>query len=293
LDSILAQTYASWQCTIINNCSTDGSLAICREYAQQDARIQVEDNATFLPQLANMNRALKAGVKGSRYCKVALADDWLFPTCLADMVAAAERDERVGIVSAYRLDERFVSGDGLPFQTAAFSGADICRKTLRGEIFVFGSPNTLMLRSSIVRAREPFFNEHALHADSEACYEILKSYDLGFVHQVLTFTRRENESLTKFRATVDPEHCLDRLTTVTKYGKDFFDEREYRACLKDAETRYLDFIARAKVVGRKQEFWAFHEEWMTALGYEIPRLKFAKQLGVAAVKTLANKVRGR
>jgi len=290
---VRAQSYENFRCTVVNNCSTDGSLEICREYERLDSRIVVENNAEFLPQLANMNRAMSFASKDSAYCKMVLADDWLFPSCLREMVAAGERDPRVGIVSAYRLDERSVNCDGLPFQTSAFSGAAICRSTLKGEIFVFGSPHTLLFRSSIVLARQPFFNERALHADGEACYEILKHHDLGFVHQVLTFTRRENESLTKYRWTVDSEHCLDRLTMVTKYGQDFLDEQEYRECLRDAETRYLQFLARAKLERRKQEFWDFHHEWTKALGYEVPRLKLGKQLGIAAVKTALKQLKSR
>ncbi len=39
MDSIIAQTYQNWECTIVNNCSTDDSAEIARQYAAADRRI--------------------------------------------------------------------------------------------------------------------------------------------------------------------------------------------------------------------------------------------------------------
>lgn len=41
LDSVLAQTLTHWQCIIVDDGSTDQTLAIAQQYAQQDARFEV------------------------------------------------------------------------------------------------------------------------------------------------------------------------------------------------------------------------------------------------------------
>ena len=41
IESILAQTYKDFECIIVNNASTDGSLSIMQEYAKKDPRIRL------------------------------------------------------------------------------------------------------------------------------------------------------------------------------------------------------------------------------------------------------------
>ena len=48
IESVIAQTYANWELIIVNDCSTDGSLAIASKYASQDARIKVLSNVKNL-----------------------------------------------------------------------------------------------------------------------------------------------------------------------------------------------------------------------------------------------------
>ena len=112
IESVLAQTYANWEYVIVNNCSTDGTLEIARRYAARDARIRVHDNDTFLGAEANHNLAMRQLSAGSRYCKLVFADDWLFPRCLEDMVAVAERHPSAAMVGCYGLDGSRVLWDG-------------------------------------------------------------------------------------------------------------------------------------------------------------------------------------
>jgi glycosyltransferase involved in cell wall biosynthesis len=74
-ESVLAQTYANWNYTIVNNCSTDRTLAIAQKYAALDPRIRVLTNDTLIPAVPNFNRALRQISPASKYCKMVLADD--------------------------------------------------------------------------------------------------------------------------------------------------------------------------------------------------------------------------
>src|SRR5206468_7458596 len=101
IESVLAQTYQNWEYIIVNNCSTDRSLEIAQSYAEQDVRIRIHNNQEFVGKEANENIAFRQISPASTYCKMVHADDWLFPECIARMVAVAETNSTVGIVGAY------------------------------------------------------------------------------------------------------------------------------------------------------------------------------------------------
>jgi glycosyltransferase involved in cell wall biosynthesis len=287
IESVLAQSHQRWDYTIVNNCSTDRSLDIAQSYAARDPRIRIVNNASFLGQVANLNKALSCISPESAYAKMVLADDWMFPECLQRMVEVAQLHPNVGMVSAYRLDERHVNCDGLPYPSAVVKGREICRATLLGDIFVFGSPNTVMYRSDLVRARVPFYDEANLHEDTEACFEILEQHDLGFVHQVLTFTRRQNESLTAARKVHDPEHLLDRFITTLKYGPRFLSPQEHAACLRRVEAEYYRFLAARALRGAGAPFWEYHHSALAPSGYRIKRGAVRREMALTVLRRLA------
>src|SRR4029077_8305728 len=90
IESVLAQTYANWEYVLVNNLSTDASRSICERYARKDSRIRLLDNAQHLGQVDNFEGGLKQISPRSKYCKMVLADDWIFPECLERMVEVAE-----------------------------------------------------------------------------------------------------------------------------------------------------------------------------------------------------------
>lgn len=274
--SVLAQSFGDFEYLLVNNRSTDGSLAIASQYAAADPRIRLITNEAFVPQVQNYNGALAAIGADSEYCKIVQADDWIDRQCLEQMVALADSDESIGIVSSYRLDDRRVTCTGLPYTERVIEGHAICRQQLLDGIFVFGSPTTLLLRASIVRERRPFYDEGRLHEDTEVCYEILKDWNFGFVHQVLSFTRRGNESIVSAARDFDPD-LLDKLIVIRRFGAEFLSPQELDACWRRQETRYLRRIAEAKILGRPPEYWEYQRRGLATIGYELSAAKLLRQ----------------
>jgi len=268
IESVLKQSYQRFEYILVNNCSTDRSREIAQHYSTIDPRIRVIDNEVFLTQVQNYNHALRQISAESKYCKIVQADDWLFPECLTKMVQVGEGNPSVGIIGAYRLDDVRVNCDGLPYSSTVISGREICRLQLLEGLFVFGSATTLLIRSDIVRKRGSFYNEESLYEDTEACYEILQNCDFGFVHQVLTFTRRENDSI---RSSIMPFNPVisSNFIMLKKYGPIFLSEEEYARCLKSIEDRYLSFLARSLFECRGKKFWTYHRDGFKAVGYQL------------------------
>lgn len=271
IESVLAQTYSNWEFLIVDNCSTDHTLALAKKYAAKDPRIKVHRNPRFLSQIASWNHALRKINPTSRYCKVIHADDWIFPECLEKMVEVAERYPTAGIVGAYRLQEDRVDLDGLQYPSTLVSGHEIGRKHLLRRGSHFGSPTSLLLRSDLVRSRRNFYNEDNPHADTEVCLELLRHCDFGFVHQVLTFTRRHNEAETT-RARHFNTFLPSGLYALMRYGQDYLNHVELQATLATRRRAYLWFLVRrtlAAMAGRSRgrgiPFWTYHLKLMWAL----------------------------
>jgi len=275
IESILAQTYQNWECNIVNNCSTDGSAEIARRYAARDPRIRVYENEQFLRAVPNYNVGLRLISPTSAYCKIVFSDDWIFPECLEKMVAVAEEHPSVGIVGAYGLQGRQVMWAGLPYPSRRISGREICRKLFLEDLYVFGTGTSLLYRASLVRGRDPFYNESNLHADSEVCLALLRTCDFGFVHQVLTFTRVRTGSLSSFSTDINTL-IAGRLYDLVTYGAGYLTQEEFESCLHRQLSEYYEFLARSVRWRRDGKFWDYHKKKLNNAGVGFDRVRLAR-----------------
>jgi len=272
LESILAQTYPHWDCTVVENCSTDESPEIARRFAATDKRIRVVKNGTLLPALANHNAALRQISPASRYCKVVFADDWIFPDCLSEMVSVAEAHPSVGLVGAYWRQGDQLRGLGLEPSETVFSGREIGRRHFLERLYVFGSANSLLYRADLVRARPAFFNESNIHADTEVCFDLLKSCDFGFVHKTLTFTRVRPDSLTARSADLQTNFA-GGLRALLAHGRDYLTQPEVDELLDQRVSDYYQFLSANLLRGRDRAFWKYHKAQLEATtGFSWARL---------------------
>jgi len=275
IESIRAQTYQNWDYTIIDNRSTDGSLEIAHRYAATDRRIRVHQNRDFLSPIPNHNVALRQISHDSKYCKVVLGDDWIFPNCLEQMVDLAEAHPSVGIVGAYALEGLRVAWTGLPYASFLVSGREICRRHLLERLHVFGSANAVLYRADLVRARDPFYNEANIHADTEVCFALLRTCDFGFVHQVLTFSRVRPGSLTTLseaRATYFPW----QLQLLRAYAPYYLTSEECEAEFAKFMLEYYRFLGKSLLLRRDKQFWSYHKRELSQSGLSFSRARLAR-----------------
>jgi glycosyltransferase involved in cell wall biosynthesis len=287
IESVRRQTYGNWEYVIADNCSTDATPEIAASFARQDERIRVVRHDEFLPIIANWNRALRLISADSSYCKVVHADDLLFPECLERLVEFAEAHPETGIIGSYQLRGAHVQLDGIiPYPTNVVAGRDICRIALTGGGFVFGTPTTILMRADLVRERERFYNEANLHADTEACYDVLRTTDFGFVHQILSFTRAHQKAMSTTASRLNT-FIAGRLIVLTTYGPVYLDRKEYERRLARMTARYLLFLTRstARLKVREPAFRQLHwasirrfarsarlQQVARGIGYEIAAL---------------------
>jgi glycosyltransferase involved in cell wall biosynthesis len=268
IESVLTQGYERFEYILVDNCSTDGSSEIAESYVARDPRIRLIRRTALLSQVQNYNGALAAISSDSKYCKIVQADDYIFPDCLSLMVQAFEQSESIGLVSAYDLKANVVRGSGFPHRMSSpISGKETARIYLRTGIFPFGSPTTVMYRSSLIHG-QPFYDESRLHEDTEKCLQILEQWDFAFVPQVLTFLRADNESISSAARDFQPD-LLDRYIIVARYASAFVDRGEAGALKKEAKRDYYDLLAHAALRFRPDAFWRYHKEGLKTLGENI------------------------
>jgi glycosyltransferase involved in cell wall biosynthesis len=287
VESVLAQTYANWRYVIVNNCSSDDTLEIARHYAARDPRITVSDNRQFLPIVENHNHALSLIDPHSRYCKPLMADDWLYPECLEQMVGCALERPAVGLVCASALTgTQRVLFDHLPSpasQRTYLSGRETGRTGLLKDGYFFGSPTTMLLRTDLVRKRATFYNPQNLQADEESCYDILRECDFAFVHKVLAYVRthaRSYTSATYYLFAMPSCHTY----ALARYGHDYLNEQEFAQRMQMRLQQYYARLAVGAIEHRGKEFWAYHRQMLQLIGAPLDRVKLAGAIGSHVVR---------
>jgi glycosyltransferase involved in cell wall biosynthesis len=278
IESVLAQTYEPWEYVLVDNASTDRTPEILQDYAARDPRLRIHTNARFVPVIENHNIAARQLGLDARWCKFVSADDALFPDCLARMVALAEAHPSVGLVSAHQRRGTTIGLGGLPHTSEVISGRAIARDSLFGRLSVFGGPTAHMIRADLIRGRDPFYDESDLHADTAACYEILRTSDLGFVHQVLTYARPHRGSLTFSVARRLNTYLLGHLRILKAYGPVYLTADEYEQVLGQRLQAYYTFLARAILTPGGREIWRYHRDGLQSLGFPVSRSRLAGAL---------------
>ena len=286
IESVLAQSHRNLEYILQDNASDDGASEIAKRWAARDARIRYFRLDSLIPQVPNYNLALTRVSPASAYTKIVQADDWIYPDCLRQMVALGERSPRIGLISSYRLDGDSVWGHAPPHRQAILTGREVARLHLLQPLFLFGSPTTVMMRSEVVRARRPFYAEGRLHEDTEACYEILREWDFGFVPQVLSYSRVESGSTYGQMQDFDTR-ILDKLIVLHRYGREFLSASEFETRVAEIERRYYRRLARAIVTAQPRAYWEFQKRGLATQGLRISLPKLARGLGRELLSLLA------
>jgi glycosyltransferase involved in cell wall biosynthesis len=289
IESVLAQGYENFEYILSDNCSTDGSTEIAESYAKKDSRIRLVRQVEPLSQVGHYNRALLHISADSQYCKIVQADDYIFPECLHLMVQVFRRSEAIGIVSSYDLKDNIVRGSGYPYPAPQLPGREVAKWLLRGGAFIFGSPNTVMYRSSLVREQIPFFDESLLHEDTEKCMQVLNEWDFGFVHQVLSFMRVDNtnESISEGVRAFNPD-LLDRYIIVQRYAPEYLEAAESETLRNDVKRSYYDFLAKEYLRRRTPAFWQYHVDGLKTLGEKLDQAYLACRIFLSIAMLVTN-----
>ena len=144
IESVLAQTYDCVELIVSDNCSTDRSAEIARDYARRDTRVRVSVNDRNIGQFENRWHA--ATLARGEFLKYHDSDDVMYPHCLETMVRALRNEPRAAF--ALSGNRAWPGGPAPMLLTPALAYE---REFLGGGVFHLG-PASAMFRTEAFRA---------------------------------------------------------------------------------------------------------------------------------------------
>ena len=99
IESVINQTYKNWELIIIDDCSSDNTPQIAKEYAEKDGRIRYYRNETNLklPRGLNIGFSLSKG----NYLTWTSDDNLYLPTAIEKMVDTIKREQVELVYASY------------------------------------------------------------------------------------------------------------------------------------------------------------------------------------------------
>jgi len=158
LESVLNQVLADFEILIVDDKSTDKTVAVVERY--DDRRLRLIRNVQNLGLVGNWKKALSCAE--GKYVKLLCGDDLLNPECLARQVAVLEEPANSSVALAV-CNRNVIDGSnkvvmrrGLPFGRGIVNGAKLIRHCVRWGSNLVGEPAVgLFRRQALERAAIP------------------------------------------------------------------------------------------------------------------------------------------
>ena len=196
LAAVVNQTWRNLEILIVDDGSTDGTLAIARRFQEQDGRIRIISNLRNLGFIASLNIGLDELAKsgGGEYIARTDADDIAAPDWIEKIVGEMEKDADIVAMGSYL--EILAEENNKSVLAAIARNGEIWKNPLTHQeitsAFPFRNPihnNTMIMRRSVIDGGLRF-NPAYIHAE-----------DYKFWYDVSKLGRLANypEALVKYR----------------------------------------------------------------------------------------------
>ncbi len=184
LDSALAQSRKDIEVVVVDDYSTDGSVALVKEYARRDNRVVLYENPQRLGLTRNFNQSLR--LARGKYVKFLCADDVLAAQCVEKMVSAFEAEPSAMLVGCRRFffnDAKHVIGErGYGRKSQIVDGRRAIHKCFFAGNLI-GEPTAVLFRKADF---DGGFNEDYFQAlDMELWFRLLEQGSFVFLAEAL------------------------------------------------------------------------------------------------------------
>jgi hypothetical protein len=151
---------------------------------------------------------------------------------------------------------------------------------------MFGSPTSVLYRMEAVKDRNHLFTEGRLHEDTELAYELLKNWNFGFVHEILSFLRKDDYSISGAVKHYEP-NALDKFIIINMFGNYYINEN-FDLFYKEAKHKYYNQLAQGATSRYGHDFLRYHLKGLHDSGIDFDKWQFIKCILWVVVDLLLN-----
>lgn len=208
IDSVVGQTYADWELILVNDCSTDDSLAVMQDYAARDSRVHVVNNEHNLKLPGALNRGFHEA-KG-KYLTWTSHDNRMDPTMLEEFVNYLDANPDKGLVTACYAAFSLKTGEQL--YEVRHPDPQLNLPLYNCICYAF------MYRSEVLETVGDYDTTLFLVEDYDYWVRIWLKYPVGKIYKVLYYTGVGDDTLTLSRK----QEIADKLLEMRlRYFADF------------------------------------------------------------------------
>lgn len=234
LDSLVNQTISEYEILAVDDCSTDGSLAILKEY---EKKYPDKFHAIHSPENRHQGGAKNIGLRRAKGEWIGFidADDWIAPDMYEELIRKA-RDTGADLVGCdYCLTDKhsFEVGQNVPNNKREQTGI-LNHEKRKSLILDGGSLVVKIFRRSMIENYNLYFPEHIFYEDNALgnSYMVLANH-FEYIEKPMYYYYQHATSTVH---TISTERCEDRMMAgrimideAKKHGyyKDFLLELEY------------------------------------------------------------------
>lgn len=190
IDSIIGQTFMDWELIIVNDCSTDHTSQIVREYEKKDGRIRVIDN----PENKKLPESLNIGFRNAvgEYLTWTSDDNMYLPSAFGRMKEYLEKHPQEYMVCA---GMNWIDEEGQFLRKhPEYSNWAMMLNDCVGACFLY--------KRKVIEEVGEYDPKMFLVEDYEYWLRILFKYgNIAYMGEVLYLYRSHNESLTQMKTT--------------------------------------------------------------------------------------------
>jgi len=244
IDSVLASSYQDWELIIVDDVSTDTSLAIAKSYEKKDARIKVYVNQTNLGDYPNRNKA--ASYAKGKYIKYLDADDLIYPHGLEIMVHTMEQFPQAGLGISQKVVE-----DVKPYPFVMEPKETFTREFLMRGVLGLGPTGTIIRRD--VFEKLGGFTGTRYIGDTELWYKIALTHPVVKIEDDLIFWRQhDDQEITKGQESFFYLENTFKLKFNTLHKKALpLGAPERQAALKKLKKQFARRVLRLMFINKK------------------------------------------